>query len=147
MRPTMPSPFPGMDPYLEDPAGWPNFHSDFIAEIKTELNRQLRPKYYARSEERVYVSDQDDPGRRVSIPDVRVVSHENWPLEPWTPAPGGTALAVAEPVEITTLIEDEMREIRVEIIDAALKQVVTVIDVLSPTNKTPGARGQESYRR
>ena len=35
---------------------------------------------------RVYVSDQDDPGRRVIIPDVRVVSHENWPLEPWTPA-------------------------------------------------------------
>ncbi|MCY2993603.1 MAG: DUF4058 family protein [Planctomycetota bacterium] len=83
---SMPSPFPGMDPYLEDPAGWPNFHSDLIAEIKTELNRQLRPKYYARSEERVYVSDQDDPGRRVIIPDVRVVSHENWPLEPWTPA-------------------------------------------------------------
>ena len=81
------------------------------------------------------------------IPDVRVMSHENWPLEPWTPAPGGNALAVAEPVEITTLIEDEMREMRVEIIDAALKQVVTVIEVLSPTNKTPGARGQESYRR
>lgn len=111
----MPSPFPGMDPYLEDPPTWGNFHLNMIAEIQAELNRQLRPKYYARAEERVYISDQDDPGRRVIVPDI--------------------------------LIEDDIHEFRVEVIDTALRKVVTVIEVLSPTNKVPGARGQDSYRR
>lgn len=26
----MASPFPGMDPYLEDPAFWPDFHHRFL---------------------------------------------------------------------------------------------------------------------
>jgi hypothetical protein len=56
-------------------------------------------------------------------------------------------LAVTEPVVATTLIEDEIHEYRVEVIDTGLRQVVTVIEVVSPTNKVPGARGQESYRR
>lgn len=143
----MPSPFPGMDPYLEDPATWGNFHIDMIAEIKAELNRQLRPKYYARAKERVYISDQDDPGRRVIIPDVRVLTREDRMDEGWRPSSGMTALAVTEPIVATTLIEDEIREYRVEVIDAGLRQVVTVIEVVSPTNKVPGARGQQSYRR
>ena len=57
------------------------------------------------------------------------------------------AVAVAEPVEVVTLIEEEIRELRVEVIDASRRQVVTVIEVLSPTNKIPNSRGQESYRR
>lgn len=142
----MPSPFPGMDPYLEEPGTWPNFHLDLIAEIKNVLNRRLRPKYYARSEERVYISDQDDPGRRVIAPDVRILFPKGNDA-PLTDQGGTATLTEVEPVVATTLIEEEIHESRVEIIDPKSRQVVTVIAVVSPTNKMPGARGQDSYRK
>src|SRR5687768_5063842 len=56
----MPSPFPGMDPCLEDPGLWRDVHHGLISEIQADLNRQLRPKYHVRVEDRVYVSDEDD---------------------------------------------------------------------------------------
>lgn len=81
----MPSPFPGMGPFLEDPAGWPNLHVNLITEIQAVLNRQLRPNYYARAEDRVYISNQDDPGRRVIAPYVCVLAREEQPPGPWVP--------------------------------------------------------------
>ena len=68
----MPSPFPGMDPYLEAPNLWPDVHLNLISQIQAELNPRLRPNYVARVELRVYVSDDDDDGRKVMVPDVRV---------------------------------------------------------------------------
>ncbi len=142
----MPSPFPGMDPYLEDPGLWPDVHHEIISVARELLSGQLRPKYYVRVEERVYVSDEDDPGRRVIAPDLRVVERPGWGGGPFEP--GGTAtLEVAEPVEVTSLFEEEIHEARLEIIDREQRQVVTVIEVVSPTNKHPGARGQDSYRQ
>lgn len=74
----MPSPFPGMDPYLENPGLWPDVHHELISVARELLSGQLRPKYLVRVEERVYVSDEDDPGRRVIAPDVRVVERPGW---------------------------------------------------------------------
>ena len=68
----MPSPFPGMDPYLEEPGLWPDVQHGLISQMQAVLNRQLRPKYHVRVEERVYISDENDPGREVIIPDPRV---------------------------------------------------------------------------
>lgn len=53
----MPSPFPGMDPFLENPQGWGDVHGSLLAVTKELLNRVLRPKYAARTEERVYLAD------------------------------------------------------------------------------------------
>src|SRR5690348_5515230 len=58
----MPSPFPGMDPYLEAPELWPDVHHELISQIQGTLNAALRPRYVARIELRVYVSDEDGPG-------------------------------------------------------------------------------------
>jgi hypothetical protein len=44
---TMPSPFPGMDPYLEDPFFWHQVHSQLIVALSHDLGGKLRPKYYA----------------------------------------------------------------------------------------------------
>jgi Protein of unknown function (DUF4058) len=44
----MPSPFPGMDPYIENPALWSDFHNDLAAEIRAQLNRCIQPRYFAR---------------------------------------------------------------------------------------------------
>ena len=114
----MHSPFPGMDPYLEDPGLWPDVHHQLISEIQAILTGQLRPKYCVRIEERVYVSDENDPGRQVIIPDVR---------------------------EVTSLIDDEIHEAYLNVIDREQRQVVTVIEVLNPANKVAGARGRDSY--
>jgi hypothetical protein len=51
----MPSPFPGMDPYLEEPALWPDLHQRLITYIADALQPQIRPRYRARIEERLYV--------------------------------------------------------------------------------------------
>ncbi len=44
----MASPFPGMDPYVEDPEIWSDFHSNIATEIQAQLNPVIRPRYVAR---------------------------------------------------------------------------------------------------
>ena len=48
----MPSPFPGMDPYLEDPYLWPDFHNALAAQMRDVLNRHLPEHYFAQLEMR-----------------------------------------------------------------------------------------------
>ncbi len=48
----MPSPLPGMDPYLQAPHIWPDFHHALAAEMRSELNQCLPDPYYARLEMR-----------------------------------------------------------------------------------------------
>jgi hypothetical protein len=138
----MPSPFPGMDPYLEDPALWPDVHHEIISEARAYLNRRVGPRYHVRLEERVYISDEDDPGRPVLIPDLKIGER---PDAGRAIPPESAALAVVEPIVITTLIDDEIREARLEVIDREDRQVVTVIEVVSPSNKATGSRGRASY--
>ncbi len=49
----MPSPFPGMDPYIEHPEVWSDFHGDLAGEIRAELNKVIQPRYVARLTPRV----------------------------------------------------------------------------------------------
>jgi len=66
----MPSPFPGMDPYLERPALWPGLHVATITHLQADLNARLLPHYIAQIETRVYVMRDDDPARNLFIPDM-----------------------------------------------------------------------------
>jgi Protein of unknown function (DUF4058) len=142
----MPSPFPGMDPFLEEPGLWPDVHHEIISEARAQLGAQLVPKYYVRIEERVYISDENDPGRDVMVPDVRIAARPGWEDRPFEPR-GGTAVEIAEPIVVTTLIDEEIREARLEIVDREQRLVVTVIELLSPTNKVPGSRGRASFEQ
>src|SRR5438093_4113338 len=47
-RCAMPSPFPGMDPYLEHPKLWLDFHNELASAIRAALNGSLEPRYRAR---------------------------------------------------------------------------------------------------
>ena len=141
----MPSPFPGMDPYLESPIHWPDVHHELMSVARELLNQSLRPRYHVRVEERVYVSDETDPGRRAIIPDLQVVASLAGSIWRGDSAQAGTG--VCEPVVLTTLIEDEIHEARLEIIDANRQAVVTVIEILSPSNKIVGSRGRASYEQ
>ncbi len=137
----MPSPFPGMDPYLEAPTRWTDLHHRLISGIADTLQAQIRPQYYARIGERVYVITPP----HALYPDVMLVEHKlREPTATYTRsrAPVGADDAPL----IITLPPAEQREAFVEIVHAAGDEVVTVIEVLSPANKTPG-EGRDLYLR
>ena len=69
----MPSPFPGMNPYLESPELWPEVHSRLIVAIADILDPQLLPKYRAAIERRVYDLSGDE-AILIRIPDVTIES-------------------------------------------------------------------------
>jgi hypothetical protein len=132
-----------MDPYLESPVIWPDMHHELISEIRAALNLGLRPRYVARVELRVYISDDDDPGRSALVPDVRVETH---PKGKGTKKPKvQPVLAVTEPLIVPTLMDEEIEEAFLRIIHVESESLVTVIEVLSPTNKIGGSRGRTSF--
>jgi hypothetical protein len=140
----MPGPFPGMDPYLEEPHRWPGVHLQLISEIQAGLNRVLLPRYFAAAEERVYVSDENDPGRAVLAPDVRIVPTGS-KKKPAGGRSGRAAALACEPVTVTLPRDEEIREPYLRVIEHGSQQVVTVIEVLSPANKVGRARGRIEY--
>src|SRR4051812_47499542 len=107
----MPSPFPGMDPYLEDPAQWGNVHHGILSQSQAALNAQLRPRYYARVEERVYIPPPDDPARPpFRVPDVQIVRDRARSRKPERSRANGGGVATA-PIEIQTMFPgDEIHE-------------------------------------
>lgn len=136
----MPSPFPGMDPYLENPALWPGVHQSLITYIRDALQPELRPRYHARIGERLYVVQTF----HTLYPDVTVVEQpirETLVLD----RPQVTFLAPDAPLRVA-VEPTELREPFVEIVHTDSGEVVTVIEVLSPANKTPG-EGHRLYRR
>ena len=134
----MPSPFPGMDPYLEHPALWPDVHHELISAIREQLNQVIRPRYVARVEERLYLTNDYDPEHDFQrVPDVRVNL-----ARPAAPPPSGGP-AIAEPVLVR--LAEPVREARVEVREVGTHEVVTVIEVLSHANKAPGTAGRRSF--
>src|SRR5262249_23607470 len=120
----MPSPFPGMDPYLETPDLWPDVHHELISQIRTALNPALRPSSAPRFDRPVSTPDQTAPGREVTPPDTRV---EKGPKrkrgkQPNPPA----AVAVVEPIIIPLLLDDEIEEARLEIRHRESNTLVTI---------------------
>ena len=132
------SPFPGMDPYLEQ--YWGDVHHALCTYARDMLRRGLPPGLIARMDERTIIEDEVE-GDRTVIPDVRVVDR----------GAGGTALAtatlaVAEPLVIE--VEDEpVVEGFIQVIDTRSGgRVITVIEFTSPANKI-GKAGREMYRQ
>lgn len=126
--------FPGMNPYLEDPAIWVELHSWLIIQLARSLNPQLTPKYRAAVEKRVYTDTV-----LVGIPDVSVFSKSS------TPAKVATATLIATtPQRVAVPMIEEVQESYLEIREIATGHVVTVIELLSPKNKRSG-EGQNQY--
>ena len=53
----MPSPFPGMNPYLERVSVWNDFHSSFVTGMRDAIAPQIAPAYYVRIGEHVYIHE------------------------------------------------------------------------------------------
>jgi len=137
----MPNPFPGMNPYLENSNFWPQVHHLLISIILESLVPKLLPKYRVNIEKRIYEINGEE-SLLVGIPDVIVQGSPNQTnsrnSNVAVAAPPAKSLRVRVPMPI------EFREGYLEVRDMATKEVVTVIEVLSPANKRPG-KGREMY--
>ncbi|MBN1963469.1 MAG: DUF4058 family protein [Anaerolineae bacterium] len=132
----MPSPFPGMDPYLERPDLWPDVHGTVINTIRELLVSALPPTYMARVEITITIDYRADPDNRTSVrPDVGVVERTPPASAPYL---GGSSppAVLSAPLHLTNILSElEMRQRRVEIRTIADERLVTVIELLSPANK------------
>jgi hypothetical protein len=140
----MPSPFPGMDPYLEQPNFWSSFHFRLIGEMASAIAPYILPKYYIEVETRTYAEDEDQE-LLVGIPDALIfAASENRSLPEATRVEsGGIALRNRpEPVRVPTGVE--IKERYLEVRELETDAVITVIEVLSPKNKRVG-KGRVAY--
>jgi hypothetical protein len=143
----MPSPFPGMDPYLEGYL-WPDVHNALANKIRQLLAPRLRPRYAVRLE--IYVVEDTAPETEIGImyPDVEIMlsgpprapAHDMPPAAAAAPL-GGTPAAITIPV----LEPVAVRVPTVEIRDVASNQLVACIEILSPVNKRES--GLVAYRQ
>lgn len=147
----MPSPFPGMDPYVETCGLWEDFHNHLIDEIYRQLADVAPERYLLRTSRRDYLVIVEEEGKkeRPFLPDVSV-SDARPTKKPPRQKSGASLAAPTEdaPATMRAFIEEEHRETFVEILENASGQpLVTAIEVLSPSNKTPKSNGRELYLR
>ena len=138
----MPSPFPGMDPYLESPVIWSGVHHRLITYISDALNPILRPRYVANIGERLYIVQPEGS----IIPDVYLKGRRVSRMARKAKKKGTAHAVVIDPPLVLTIAGAEIREGFIEIIQLGEHgRVVTTLEVLSPSNKTPGHKGQQLY--
>lgn len=134
----MPSPFPGMDPFIEGQR-WRDFHTSYITVIREMLTPNVRPRYVVEVEEYVYLAREGEAPDRLFTPDVAIVEASTQPAV----APQGRT-AVAAPTIYTLPMPTRYRQAFLTIRGRQWQNLVTVIELLSPWNKTPG-EGRTTY--
>lgn len=143
----MPSPFPGMDPWLEARHLWPGVHSELIVQLRHLLVPQVRPTYFVDVEE--HVLDEDELPQRTLVPDVSMTPTGRGSAGPSRQDPeAGTEGAGRRLLPALVLMSEELevRERRLVIRSVRDRTVVTVVELLSHVNKgSPGTRGRQEY--
>ncbi|HEY2155305.1 MAG TPA: DUF4058 family protein [Isosphaeraceae bacterium] len=120
----MPSPFPGMNPYFEQPAHWQDFHTEFLTTLRRQIAPQVAPGYFVQIEEHIYIHD--------------------LPPEPRRPADRAGVAILEAPAEVRLHAQDVERLSFLEVRDRRGRELVAVIELLSPPNKRPGV-DREQY--
>lgn len=141
----MPSPFPGMDPYLEQSKLWVDFHNRLADEIGARLNAQIRPSYFARlTPYTTYEAVEIGQSTMRSIrPDVGVMQPD--PTQPISSL-GVAVLDIDTPVESEIDLSVPVDLLNVEIYNSD-ETLITAIEILSPVNKRSGHKGFTDYER
>lgn len=133
----MPSPFPGMDPWLERPGLFPDLHDVLISYLRDNLGGALPDGYAARGANLVWV--EDDQRRK---PDVGIFGD--------TPPEAGDASAgIYSELGMVAVLEEPIAEpwteTYLEILDVEGERLVTALEILSISNKTGSDRGRGAY--
>jgi hypothetical protein len=136
----MPSPFPGMNPYLEHPSVWHDFHERFLPQAADALGSQVLPRYFVKIDEHLYVHELAEESRRLVGRDDLSVTH----LSSFEELPSAGAGLLTAPAEVTAAHVDIESSSYLEIVDRESRQVVTVVELLSPSNKLAGS-DREQY--
>jgi hypothetical protein len=136
----MPSPFPGMDPYLEHPELWPGLHHWLIIEIARLLSPQLRPKYLVSVEVRIYETADDNLS--IGIPDINVIQSKN--TTELITSNVAVAARPTQPLIVNIPMLYQVREGYLEIRERGNQELITLIEILSPSNKRTG-KGRKMY--
>lgn len=137
----MASPFPGMDPYLEAPSGWPGIHHRLISVLSDMLTERVSPHFFVAIEERVYIITPDEQVRQTIAPDIFLVR---------SPARGesrSTDRAITIPTLIEPLLDPDVHDRFIEIRDVASRELIATIEILSPYNKATATQGREAFVR
>ena len=163
------NPFPGMNPYLEERGLWPDVHTTLIVGLRNQLARQLRPEYRVSAEERTYVLTDPDGsgdgdvrgngsgggariGNGLRVPDVAVLTGVGARVGAGVAvaaAAGGSDLRFPAPeispdaLTVQLPFTDLFKERYIEVRRVSNRELVAVIELLSPTNKT--SKGWEEY--
>ncbi|MGA2069095.1 MAG: DUF4058 family protein [Thermoguttaceae bacterium] len=137
----MASRFPGMDPFIEGQL-WQDFHTTFLTVIREVLMPQVRPRYIVEVEEYVYLAREGEDPDRLIEPDVAVV--EGRPELAASPIGPAAAASAVAPVIHTVPLSRRRRQVFLTIRNRESRNVVTVIELLSPVNKTAG-EGRNEY--
>jgi len=138
----MTTPFPGMDPYLEHPALWEDVHTRLIVAIADSLGPQVRPHYRVAVERRIYLAVfAPEEYELVGKPDVVI----SGPHQSATSSIAQIATRVMPRVG-ELVMPDQVVERYLEIRDVVTGDVVTVVELLSPTNKLT-REGRSQYER
>lgn len=137
----MPSPFPGMNPYLEAAGVWQDFHMRFTTAMSEAIAELVAPDYFVSLEEHLYIEDPPDT-------ETRFIGRSDVSLKggPALRTYGASATAVLEaPVQAKqTKPKDVFTESYLAIRDREYQSIVTIIELLSPSNKRPGP-GHDAY--
>jgi len=128
----MPSPFPGMDPWLERPGFWPDVHDSLIMSLRKALAPLLRPKYYLAVQQRTVIAVVP-PDSHAIFPDLAVLEQHKS-----SPAQKTPFAAFVEPIIVEIPVQETITEDYLEVVEVAGRQVVTIIEILSPSNKRSG---------
>ena len=143
----MPSPFPGMDPYLESPLHWGSFHQWLTTAVATDLNGKLPPGFVAELDQYVWLTaEPSDERELLGRPDVFVTPNPSTSDE----GEGGVAVAVEVSVVAAPTVETKLAKARrtrktfVKITTAPGGELLTVIELLSLSNKQRG-EGRSAY--
>ena len=131
----MPSPFPGMNPYLEQPAVWQDFHQSFLVFLRRVLRELLQPNYIVKLDEHLYIHELPEDDRHfLGKSDIGLTSTR--PLSS-TERSAGAVMAAPVYGRIAPAVEIE-RHAFLEIRDRQNQELITVLELLSPTNKKNG---------
>ncbi len=135
----MPSPFPGMDPYLEAPEIWRGFHHAVAEEIRAQLNAVLSPRYYADVEVHTVLEEVGVATTKTLYPDAAV-------LETGVSVSTTTATVAipAAPIQRLAVLPEEHKMRTVQVRTTAADTLVTALEIVSPVNKR--GLGLDLYR-
>lgn len=140
----MPNPFSGMNPYLEQPEYWSDFHNQLVTALARVLIPQLLPKYRVVTDKWVY-KIADSTSIAIGRPDVSV--QQNRANVPSVQSTATASPALTQPVKVIVPLFQEVQQAYIEVKDAATQAVITAIEVLSPANKKGDGRRKYEAKR